>query len=84
MTLIITSLSELDKSRHLAAFFFFFIIVYVLCFAGASAWYFDGSVLAVYPEHFWGDPLPADDLDGRDRRRLGLLHNCLHVLLYGV
>lgn len=36
----------------------------------------------MYPEHFWGDPLPADDMDGWDWRRLWLVHNRLHVLLH--
>lgn len=51
-------------------------------FSGSTAGHPDGSVPAVYPEHIWGDPLPADDLDGRDRRRPRLLHNRLHVLLH--
>lgn len=50
-------------------------------FSGSTVGHSDGSVLAVYPEHFWGYPLPADDLDGRYWRRLRLLHNRLHVLL---
>lgn len=53
-----------------------------LCLSGSTAGHSDGRVLAVHPEHFWGDPLPADDLDGRDRRRFWLLHNRLHVLLH--
>lgn len=50
---------------------------------GTTAGHFDGSVLAVHPEYLWSDPLPSDDLDGWDRRRLRLLRNRLHVLLHG-
>lgn len=55
---------------------------HVFLSSGATAGHADGSVLTVYPEHFWGYPLPADDLDGRGRRCLRLLHNRLHVLLH--
>ena len=37
----------------------------------------------MHPEYFRGDPLLADDLDGRNWRRVWLFHNRLHVLLYG-
>lgn len=51
-------------------------------FPGTSAGHSNGSVLAVYPEYFWGNPLPADDMDGWDWRRLWLVYNRLHVLFY--
>lgn len=62
--------------QKLSTLFVFF------CGSGSTAGHSDGSVLAVYPEHLRGDPLPQDDLDGRYWRRLRLLHHRLHVLLH--
>lgn len=53
-----------------------------LYFSGTTVGHSHGSVFAMYPEHFWGDSLPADDMDGWNWRRLWLLHNRLHVLLH--
>lgn len=53
------------------------------CFPGPTVGDPHGGVPAVYPEYFRGDPLPADDLDGGDRRSLRLLRHRLHVLLHG-
>lgn len=49
--------------------------------SGSTAGHSDGSVPAVYPKYIRSHSLPADDVDGRYRRCLRLLHNCLHVLL---
>lgn len=55
----------------------------IVVLSGSSYGHGDGRLSAVHAEHPGGDPLPQDDVAGRDWRRPGNLPHRLHVLLNG-
>lgn len=81
---ILCEISDIYKYNTWKHLTLIFHICYGVLFPGPPAGHFDGSLLAVHPEYFWSDPLPEDDMDGRDWRSLRLVHNRLYVLLYGM